>query len=93
MFDGDTDLTIDFMVVSKYCHKCTNREARLKKALISPEDAEEEKQSHQCFSSFSGPSSEMERFAMKELFQRSKEYNLVYKNLITDGDTKSFTDV
>ena len=30
---------------------------------------------------------------MKSLYQRSLGYNLVYKYLIGDGDTKSFCDV
>ena len=35
----------------------------------------------------------MERFGMKILYERSKSYNLVYKYLIGDGDTKTYHDV
>ena len=46
-----------------------------------------------CYFLLTGPSSEMERHGMKLLYERSDKYNLVYKYLIGDGDTKSFCDV
>ena len=35
----------------------------------------------------------MERVAVKEMFSKSLDYNLMYKYLVGDGDSKSFLDV
>ena len=49
---------------------------------------------NECEMNFSGPSTEMERFSLKKMFERSVETsNLVYKWLVSDGDCKGFNDV
>ena len=46
-----------------------------------------------CSSNHEGPSTEMERFAAKDMFSKSLDYNLMYLYLVGDGDSKSFLDV
>ena len=35
----------------------------------------------------------MERFAVKDMFNKSLDYNLLYLCLVVDGDSKLFLDV
>ena len=46
-----------------------------------------------CSSNYEGPSTEMERFAVHDMFSKSLDYNLMYRYLVGDGDSKSFLDV
>ena len=48
---------------------------------------------HKCDANFEGSSSEMERQAVAEMFQASKDFGLRYQYLVGDGDSKSFLDV
>ena len=79
--------------MSKFFLECSIWEERLKPGKIDRTKFEDWKRRHTCDKTFVGPSSEMERFGLKELFKRSSGYGLVYKNLIGDGDTKAYLDV
>ena len=42
---------------------------------------------------YEGPSTEMEKFAIYDTFLKSLDWNLMYRYLVGDGDSKSFLDV
>ena len=46
-----------------------------------------------CSSNYEGPSTEIERVSVKEMFSKSMNYNLMYRYLVGDGDSKLFLDV
>ena len=78
--------------MNKYCHRCV----QMKKQL--PEEAfdawqQQHDEKGECSANFDGPSSEMERIAVKDLFQSSLQHKLIYKWLVGDGDSKCFLDV
>ena len=84
VFDAETNLVLDFEIESKFCHKC---------AQAKPSDDNEVSHEGECQQNFEGPSSEMERKSIKAMFQRSRQFNLIYKDLVSDGDTKAISDV
>jgi len=93
IFDADTKLVIYYHIKAKYCHRCT----QMRPQFSSDEEFaawKEENHYSDCSLNFSGPSTEMERHSMKIMFARSIENgNLIYKWLVSDGDTKAFLDV
>ena len=90
--DAYTGRFLDFRVLTKYCHICTQQ-----RKLLNPIQFIDWKKVHQekgeCSSNFEGPSTEMERVAVKDMFQKSLESNLMYLYLVGDGDSKSFKDI
>ena len=62
LFDADINLPIDYEVVRKYCHKCTQRKATLSESGFQSWFADH----------FDWPSSEI-----KKMFEQSKEWTLV----------------
>ena len=90
--DSVTNKYIDYLIMNKYCHRCV----QMKKQL--PEEAfdawqQQHDEKGECSANFDGPSSEMERIAVKDLFQSSLQHKLIYKWLVGDGDSKCFLDV
>ena len=82
--NADSDQILDFEIKSKICKQCDYFEAK---------NIPQEARSHDCTANFSGPSTEMERAAGKDLFLRSTDYCLIYKILVSDGDSKTYIDV
>ena len=90
--DAITDKYLDFIVLNKCYHQCTQMKAKL-----GEDDflrwQEQHEQNGACYSNFSGASSEMERKAVRSMFESSLEHNLHYKWLVADGDIKCYLDV
>lgn len=83
----ETGKVIDYAVLSKYCSGCKkweNRDKSQAEYLIW-------EAKHVCSINFSGSAGTMEPFGTLALFQRSLGYNLRYKYLISDGDSKTFS--
>ena len=83
---------LDYRVLTKYCHQCTQQQK-----WLSADEFSLWKENHvaanECGSNFVGPSTEMERFAVKDMFEKSLDHNLMYLYLVGDGDSKSYLDV
>ena len=86
--DGITNKFLDYVILNKYCHQCTQQ-----KKVLSEERFEAWFTNHECSANFEGASSEMERNAVRKMFECSLEYKLRYKWMVGDGDTKSYLDV
>ena len=90
--DAVTDKYLDYAILNKYCHRCTQQ-----RKLLNEDDFEAWKAVHEskgeCSSNFEGPSSEMERHAVRSMFVSSLEKGLRYKWLVGDGDSKCYLDV
>ena len=70
---------LDYEVMTSFCHKCNQWRQKLK----GGEEFENWQRNHQelgqCKANFKGPSTEMERVAVKRMYQRSKASKLFYK--------------
>ena len=90
--DAYTGKFLDFRVLTKYCHVCTQQQK-----WRSTDDFATWRENHiaagECSNNFDGPSTEMERAAVKDMFEKSLVHNLMYLYLVGDGDSKSFLDV
>lgn len=70
-------------VRNKFCYICTKSKT-----------AQEEIPHHECFVNYTGPSTGMESNVIVEAFRQSeKEYGLVYKYYIGDGDSSVFARI
>ena len=78
---------IDYAVLSKHCTGC--RKWENKDQSTSEYLAWKEK--HVCTINYSGSAGAMEPFGTMALFQRSLEYNIRYKYMVSDGDSKTFS--
>ena len=78
---------LDFRVMTKFCHTCTQHSKRMSANEFSIW-REKHVAEGKCSSSYEGPSTEMERVAVKEMFSKSLNYNLMYRYLVGDGDSK-----
>ncbi len=76
----DTGEVLDYCIRSKYCNKCKYSE----KANCTD-----------CRKNYTGSSPGMERDCAKELWENSKHNgaNLRYTGMVTDGDSKAFSDI
>lgn len=83
----ETGKVIDFRVLSKFCKGCSHWEKKDKESV----KYQNWKKQHvkQCDVNFSGSSGAMEPRGTLNMFQSSLEYNLRYKYLIADGDSKT----
>lgn len=88
--DAVTDKYLDFVVLNKFCHQCTQMKAKL-----SEDDFIKWQETHEsdCSANFTGASSEMERHAVRSLFNSSIEHQMRYKWLVADGDSKCYLDI
>ena len=90
--DAYTGRFLDFRVLTKFCHMCTQQKNLLSQ-LEFTEWEKKHKETGECSSNFEGPSTEMERVAVKDMFYKSLDSNLMYLYLVGDGDSKSFLDI
>ena len=83
---------LDYRIMTKFCHTCTQKSNNMSADKFS---AWREKHiaDGNCSSNYEGPSTEMERVAVKDMFSSSLNSNLMYLYLVGDGDSKSFMDV
>ncbi|XP_063673725.1 LOW QUALITY PROTEIN: uncharacterized protein LOC134810961 [Bolinopsis microptera] len=79
--NADTDEILDFVIQSKKCFTCDQYSERSSAPM------------HECTSNYIGSSCEMERKAAVEMFEQSRSFNLTYRALVSDGDSKSYIDV
>ena len=56
LFDGELDIPLDYMVLSKFCHECTSWNARHQKGDVSDEQYETWRSGHapKCSADFEG---------------------------------------
>ncbi|RMX36753.1 hypothetical protein pdam_00023136, partial [Pocillopora damicornis] len=64
-----------------------------KKVSCSQEEFEEWLQTHDCQGSYGGSSSSMEMECAKQLWQRSAQYCLMYKWMISNGNPKPYSSI
>ncbi|KAJ8051080.1 hypothetical protein HOLleu_04515 [Holothuria leucospilota] len=86
----DTGEVLDYSLKTKYCHQCASQKL--------PKESEEyklwyKKHESSCQKNFEGSSSAMERECAKDMWKRSLDFDIRYKNMICDGDSKAFSDV
>ena len=68
--DAYTGRFLDFRVLTKFCHMCTQQKNLLSQ-LEFTEWEKKHKETGECSSNFEGPSTEMERVAVKDVLQIS----------------------
>ena len=81
----ETGKVVDYAVMSKYCTGCRKWEKHDKKS----QEYLRWKAKHICDANYEGSSGGMEPHGMVMMFQRSLDFRLRYKYLISDGDSKS----
>ena len=85
---------LDYSVLSRFCHKCTNLRSRLSSKKITEEQHAAGMASHDCMANTTSSAPAMESEAAKLIWLRSAESRqLRYTTFIGDGDTKSFKAV
>jgi hypothetical protein len=82
----ETGKVIDYTVLSKHCSGCKKWENENQ----TQAEYRAWKENHVCSINFTGSAGAMEPFGTLALFQRSVGYNLRYKYLVSDGDSKTF---
>ena len=82
----ETGKVIDYTVLSKHCSGCKKWERKDQTTT----EYHTWKEQHDCSINFSGSAGSMEPYGTFALFQRSLAYNLRYKYIISDGDSKTF---
>ena len=83
-----TGKVLDYEVLSKVCYQCTQ-----KKAALSEAEFEEWHNDHECKGNFGGTSGSMELECAKQMWARSLSSHVMYKQMITDGDSKAYSAV
>ena len=81
----ETGKVVDYTVKSKYCIGCRQWDSKDK----TSHEYLTWKVSHVCSANYKGSSGGMEPDSTVQMFKRSLDYNLRYKYLISDGDSKS----
>lgn len=81
----DTGKVLDYVVKSKHCAGCSHWEFR----DHTTDEYKTWKETHDCKTNFTGSACAMEPAGTLEMFCRSTDYKIRYKNLISDGDSKS----
>jgi len=81
----ETGKVVDNAVMSKYYVGCRRWEKQDK----TSSEYLESKASHVCCANYEGSSGGMEPHDMVKLFQRSLDFHIRYKYLISDGDSKA----
>lgn len=85
----ETGKMLDYMAFSKYCAGC--RQWERKDQTSEEYRAWKEAHSSHCMMNFSGSAGAMEPEGTLQIFKRSESHRIRYKNLISDGDSKSFS--
>ena len=76
---------VDYTVKSKFCKGCKYWETK-----DQTSDAYKQwKDKHECDANFTGSAGAMEPEGALEMFERSMDYKVRFKNLISDGDSKT----
>ena len=81
----ETGKVVDYAVMSKYCVGCHRWDGKDK----TSEDYLRWKAGHVCNVDYEGSSGGMEPHGTLKMFQRSLDFHLRYRYLISDGDSKS----
>ena len=81
----ETGKVVDYAVMSKYCVGCRRWDGKDK----TSEDYLRWKAGHVCNVNYEGSSGGMEPHGTLKMFQRSLDFHLRYRYLISDGDSKS----
>ena len=82
----ETGKVIDYTLLSKHCSGCKKWEGKDQTTT----EYHTWKQQHDCSINFTSSAGAMEPYGSLALFQRSLDYNIRYKYLISDGDSKTF---
>ena len=83
-----TGYVIDFEIMSKYCFQCARKKTELGEE--SPEFNEWYKgHKSECSRNHEGSSGAMEMKAAEAIWKRSESFNLKYKTMVSDGDSKT----
>ena len=98
VIDSDSALILDYSTLSKFCMKCSQKEAHLVKRKITEtkyvEWLDEHYSSDVCDMNFDGTSSgAMEAAHAVAMWGRSENFGFKYKTFITDGDSSAFKAV
>ncbi|XP_048580316.1 uncharacterized protein LOC125563152 [Nematostella vectensis] len=88
VISSTTGKVLDFEVLSKTCHACD-----IKKNTLPSDEFEVWVEAHECLGSFDGSSPSMEKECAKRLWGRSLSFDLMYKYMICDGDSKSYDSI
>lgn len=83
---------LDICVKSLYCHACKTWENKLESQEYK-EWHENHINNHECRANHIGPSGSMEVSAIVEMFKRSTDLGVKYRNYIGDGDSKTYIGV
>jgi len=86
LISASTGKVLDYECISKVCNMCFQ-----KKATLSEEEFDAWQEQHACDGNYGGSSPSMELEAAKRIWGRSQDYNLRYKYMICDGDSKSYS--
>ena len=86
----ETGQVLDYGFKSKICWECNS-----KKAKADDVEFQEWYESHKnnCSKNYDGSSGNMEVEIAKELWQRSKDFKMRYKYMVSDGDSKAYAAV
>ena len=81
----ETGKVLDYRVMSKECAGCRRWEGK----DTNTREYDEWKSTHICPSNYVGSSAGMEPTGLVKLFQRSLDDDIIYKYLVSDGDSKA----
>ena len=86
----DTAEVLDYGFKSKICWECNSHKAK--------KDSDEyqkwyEEHNNNCSKNFDGSSGNMEVEIARDLWGRSKDFNICYKYMVCDGDSKAYSAV
>ncbi|KAL7634599.1 UNVERIFIED_CONTAM: hypothetical protein RMT77_014976 [Armadillidium vulgare] len=92
--DSETNLIVDFHVLSNFCQTCALNKNMLNERKFD-EWVKQHKEKNECDQNFSAEhsSGSMEPEIARILWERSKNSNLWYTTMVTDGDSKAHTKV
>lgn len=94
VIDVDTRLILDYEVSSKICFKCNAKIKQMEKGKITATEYVCWLNEHDdCDENYDGPSGGMEAAAAVALWRRSRQYNMIYKTFVSDGDSSAFRSV
>lgn len=95
VIDVDCGLVLDYEVSSKLCSQCDRKKQDLLSKKITESEYVywlEEEHLH-CDENYEGSSGAMEAAEAVEMWGRSKNYNLLYKTFVSDGDSSAYKAV
>ncbi|RXG57751.1 Dehydrogenase/reductase SDR family member 11 [Armadillidium vulgare] len=92
--DSETNLIVDFHILCNFCQMCALYKKKLNGSKFD-EWVKQHKEKNECDQNFSAElsSGSMEPEIARILWERSKNSNLWYTTMVTDGDSKAHTKV